>query len=73
MPTPNKFGPYEIVASIGKGGMGEVYRGRDPRLNRDVAIKVSAEQFTERFERESRLIASVNHTNTCHTRAATCA
>jgi serine/threonine protein kinase len=60
------LGPYEIIASIGKGGMGEVYRARDTRLDRDVAIKVSAEQFTERFEREARVIASVNHSNICH-------
>jgi serine/threonine protein kinase len=46
------LGPYEILSSIGAGGMGEVYRARDPRLNRDVAIKVSAAQFSERFERE---------------------
>jgi len=43
----DKLGPYEILALIGKGGMGEVYRTRDPRLNRDVAIKVSAAQFSE--------------------------
>ena len=47
-----KLGPYEIVEPIGAGGMGEVYRARDPRLNRDVAIKVSGSQFSERFERE---------------------
>ena len=46
------LGPYEIVASIGKGGMGEVYRALDPRVGREVAIKVSAQQFSERFERE---------------------
>jgi len=45
-----QLGPYEILALIGAGGMGEVYRARDPRVNRDVAIKVSAAQFTERFE-----------------------
>jgi len=45
--------PYEILAPIGNGGMGEVFRARDPRLNRDVAIKLSAELFTERFEREA--------------------
>src|SRR5262245_23197095 len=60
-----KLGPYEIVAPIGKGGMGEVYRARDSRVGRDVAIKVSAEQFTERFEREARVIASLNHPNIC--------
>jgi Tol biopolymer transport system component/predicted Ser/Thr protein kinase len=60
------LGPYEILASIGKGGMGEVYRARDKRLNRDVAIKTSDERFTERFEREARAIASLNHPNICH-------
>ena len=47
------LGPYEIIAPIGKGGMGEVYRAHDSRLNRDVAIKVSNAQFTERFTRVS--------------------
>jgi serine/threonine protein kinase len=50
----NKLGPYEILAPIGAGGMGEVYRARDPRLGRDVAIKVSQERFSDRFEREAR-------------------
>src|SRR5579863_3867261 len=59
------LGPYEILASIGAGGMGEVYRARDPRLNRDVAIKVSHAQFTERFEREARAVAALNHPNIC--------
>jgi Tol biopolymer transport system component/predicted Ser/Thr protein kinase len=64
--TPGtKVGPYEITALIGKGGMGEVYRAHDPRLNRDVAIKVSAKQFTERFGREARAIAALNHPNIC--------
>jgi serine/threonine protein kinase len=61
----DRLGPYEVVALIGKGGMGEVYRARDPRLNRDVAIKVSAAQFTERFEREAKAIAALNHPNIC--------
>jgi len=61
-----KLGPYEILAPIGAGGMGEVYRARDHRLNRDVAIKISKEQFTERFTREARAIAALNHTNICH-------
>src|ERR1051326_2657200 len=60
-----KLGPYEIVESIGKGGMGEVYRARDARLNRDVAIKVSAAEFSERFEREARAVAALNHPNIC--------
>src|ERR1700736_3294911 len=62
----DKLGPYEIMAPIGKGGMGEVYRAHDSRLNRDVAIKVSNAQFTERFAREARAIAALNHTNICH-------
>src|SRR3984885_6547896 len=60
-----KLGPYEIVAAIGRGGMGEVWRARDPRLGRDVAIKVSAQQFSDRFEREARAIAALNHPNIC--------
>jgi len=58
-----KLGPYEILAPIGAGGMGEVYRARDPRVGRDVAIKVSTEQFSERFEREARAVAALNHPN----------
>src|SRR5712691_4538949 len=61
----DRLGPYEVVALIGKGGMGEVYRARDPRLNRDVAIKVSAAQFSERFDREAKAIAALNHPNIC--------
>src|SRR6202011_5478435 len=60
-----KLGPYEIVGLIGKGGMGEVYRARDPRLGRDVAIKVAAERFSERFDREARAVAALNHPNIC--------
>src|SRR5438552_9957960 len=62
----DKLGPYEILAPIGKGGMGEVYRARDTRLHREVAVKVSAERFTERFEHEARAIAALNHSNICH-------
>src|ERR1700690_2335860 len=61
----DKLGPYEIVSAIGKGGMGEVWRARDPQLGRDVAIKVSAQEFTDRFEREARAIAALNHSNVC--------
>jgi eukaryotic-like serine/threonine-protein kinase len=61
----DKLGPYEILAPLGAGGMGEVYRAHDPRLNRDVAIKVSKTEFSERFEREARSIAALNHTNIC--------
>src|ERR1700726_3354156 len=61
----DKLGPYEILASIGAGGMGQVYRARDARLDRDVAIKVSGEQFSERFESEAKAIAALNHPNIC--------
>jgi Tol biopolymer transport system component/predicted Ser/Thr protein kinase len=59
------LGPYEILSQLGAGGMGEIYRARDPRLGRDVAIKVSAERFNERFEREAKVVASLNHPNIC--------
>jgi eukaryotic-like serine/threonine-protein kinase len=60
-----KLGPYELVSVIGKGGMGEVWRAHDPQVGRDVAIKVSAQQFTDRFEREVRAIGALNHPNIC--------
>src|SRR3954447_17099079 len=64
--TPGeKLGPYEIIAQIGQGGMGEVYRARDPRLNRDVAVKISTSEFSERFDREARAVAALNHPNIC--------
>src|SRR5229473_396966 len=61
------LGPYEITAAIGAGGMGEVYRARDAKLGRDVAIKVLPESFAHdadrmaRFEREAQVLASLNH------------
>src|ERR1700692_2153389 len=61
----DKVGPYEILAPIGRGGMGLVYKARDPRLDRIVAIKVSTAQFSERFECEAKAIAALNHPNTC--------
>ena len=61
----DKLGPYEISAPIGSGGMGEVFRARDTRLGRDVAVKVSNARFSERFEREARSIAALNHLNIC--------
>jgi eukaryotic-like serine/threonine-protein kinase len=65
--TPgSRLGPYEIVAAIGAGGMGEVWKARDPRLDRIVAIKTSKEQFTDRFDREARAVAALNHPNICH-------
>jgi Tol biopolymer transport system component/predicted Ser/Thr protein kinase len=60
-----KLGPYEVLSPIGAGGMGEVYRARDTRLNRIVAIKVSKEQFSERFEHEAQAVAALNHPNIC--------
>src|SRR5579863_3104143 len=59
----DQLGPYEILAPLGAGGMGDVYKARDTRLDRIVAIKVSKEQFTERFEREARTVAALNHPN----------
>lgn len=61
-----RLGPYEILAPIGAGGMGEVYRARDERLGRTVAVKVAHENFGERFEREARAVATLNHPNICH-------
>ncbi len=58
-------GPYEILSPIGAGGMGEVYKARDTRLDRTVAIKVSKEAFSQRFEREARAVAALNHPNIC--------
>jgi len=66
-----KLGPYEIVEPLGSGGMGEVYRARDTRLDRDVAIKVLSGHFVsspslkERFEREARTISQLSHPNIC--------
>ena len=64
-----KIGPYEVVGLIGRGGMGEVYQARDTKLDRDVALKVLPEAFTAdpdrlaRFEREAKVLASLNHPN----------
>src|SRR5205809_7824017 len=63
--TGARLGPYEILAPIGAGGMGEVYKARDTRLDRVVAIKLCAEQFSERFEREARAVAALNHPHIC--------
>ena len=60
-----KLGPYEILERVGAGGMGEVWKSRDTRLGRTVAIKVCREKFSERFNREARLIAALNHPNIC--------
>src|SRR4030088_2918293 len=67
----NKLGPYEIVAPLGAGGMGEVYRARDTRLDRTVALKILPAQFSgdpirkQRFEREAKTISSLNHPHIC--------
>lgn len=71
MLTGRVLGPYEILDKLGEGGMGEVYRGRDTRLGRDVAIKVLPESFStdplrrERLDREARAISSLDHPNIC--------
>jgi eukaryotic-like serine/threonine-protein kinase len=61
----DKFGPYQLVSAIGKGGMGEVWKACDTRLQRDVAIKFCASEFSDRFLREARAIAALNHSNIC--------
>src|SRR5687767_5329782 len=69
--TGTRLGPYEIVAMLGAGGMGEVYRARDSRLERDVAIKVLPNDWTadpihlSRFLREARAASRLNHPNIC--------
>jgi eukaryotic-like serine/threonine-protein kinase len=67
-----KLGPYEIVAPLGAGGMGEVYRARDSRLDRSIAIKIlpthlsQNPEATQRFDREARALSSLSHPNVCH-------
>ena|ERR1700693_378557 len=66
-----KLGPYEIQSALGAGGMGEVYRARDTRLDRSVAIKILSAQLSsdpvrkQRFEREAKTISGLNHPNIC--------
>src|SRR5262245_21929470 len=60
-----RLGPYEISSPLGSGGMGEVYKAEDTRLHRTVAIKISTEQLSERFEREARAVAALNHPHIC--------
>src|SRR5687767_9600025 len=68
----SRLGPYEVIASIGVGGMGEVFRARDTKLNRDVALKVLPDLFASdpdrlaRFTREAQTLASLNHPNIAH-------
>ncbi|MEP6961265.1 MAG: bifunctional serine/threonine-protein kinase/formylglycine-generating enzyme family protein [Acidobacteriota bacterium] len=64
-PAVEQFGPYQVIAPIGKGGMGQVFKGLDTRLGRLVAIKTSQDRFNERFEREARAISSLNHPHIC--------
>ncbi|HEY7368446.1 MAG TPA: protein kinase, partial [Thermoanaerobaculia bacterium] len=67
----SKLGPYEIVAPIGAGGMGEVYKAKDTRLDRSVAVKVlpahlsDSAEFRQRFEREARAISALTHAHIC--------
>jgi serine/threonine protein kinase len=67
----SRLGPYDILLPLGAGGMGEVYKARDTRLDRTVAIKVLPEalaadrQFRERFDREARMIAQLDHPHIC--------
>ena len=69
MQPGTKLAHYEIVSAIGKGGMGEVWRAKDTKLGREVAIKTLPEEFSKdadrlaRFEREAKLLASLNHPN----------
>src|ERR1700741_4316129 len=69
--TGTRIGPYEVLSPLGSGGMGEVYKARDTRLDRTVAIKVLPEHIAkradlrQRFEREARVVASLNHRHVC--------
>src|SRR3989442_14237739 len=71
MSSGTRLGPYEIVAPIGAGGMGEVYRARDTRLDREVAVKILPDHFANnatfkiRFEREAKTISQLSHPNIC--------
>ena len=69
LPAGTRLGPYEILSALGAGGMGEVYKARDTRLERTVAVKVlsgsSSADLRQRFEREARAISSLNHPHIC--------
>jgi serine/threonine protein kinase len=70
--APARVGVYEVVSLLGAGGMGEVYRARDPRLQRDVALKIMPDVFASdpdrlaRFQREAQVLASLAHPNIGH-------
>src|ERR1700733_15405021 len=61
----DRLGAYEILSQLGTGGAGDVWKARDTRLNRIVALKVSKQEFGERFEREARAVASLNNPHIC--------
>jgi serine/threonine protein kinase len=61
----DKIGTYELASTIGKGGMGEVWKARDTRLHRDVAIKFCSNQFSDRFLREARACSALSYPNIC--------
>ena len=69
LPNSTRLGPYEILGSLGAGGMGEVYKARDTRIDRSVAIKILPEEFSRdqdrvsRFHREAEVLATLNHPN----------
>src|ERR1043166_4033754 len=65
LPRGARLGPYEIVSRLGQGGMGAVYRARDTRLGREVAIKTLNDEFSGRFQREARAISALNHPHIC--------
>src|SRR5271154_1414940 len=65
MQSGTRLGPYQVESKLGEGGMGEVFRAIDTRLGRAVAIKITQERFSARFEREARAISSLNHANIC--------
>ena len=71
LPAGSRLGPYEILAAVGTGGMGEVYKARDTRLDRTVAVKVLPASlsenpaFRQRFEREAKAISQLSHPHIC--------